>query len=111
MIHRCNFFSPVLTVEGYWTNSHVKLQLEDLVDCLHVIFSTFDFVIMFDQSSDHCKVRTDGLLVSNMNVTYGGNVNTMRDTIIKEVGESNLSLTVGGKQNMISMKMIEVLFG
>jgi hypothetical protein len=31
--------------EGYWTNRHMKLQLEDVVDCLRVAFP-FDFLFL-----------------------------------------------------------------
>ena len=32
--------------EGYWTSSHVKLQLEDVVDCLTIIYPNFDFIFL-----------------------------------------------------------------
>ena len=55
---------------------------------------------MLDQSSGHCKVREDGLVVSKMNVNYGGKASNMRDTTIHEVGEFGAQLTVGDRQSM-----------
>jgi hypothetical protein len=42
---------------GCWTHRHVKIQIEDLVDCLKVIFPNFGFLLLFDQSSGHTKKR------------------------------------------------------
>jgi hypothetical protein len=41
--------------EGYWNYSHMALQVEDLVDCLVVMYPHADFVLLFDQSSGHAK--------------------------------------------------------
>ena len=94
------YFEAGVNKDGYWTNSHVKIQIEDLTDCLRVLFPTFDFTFLFDQSSGHCKVRVDGLIVSNMNVSYGGCAANMRDTLIKDVGIYNHSINIGDTQKM-----------
>jgi hypothetical protein len=70
--------------EGYWTNRHMKLKLEDVVDCLCVAFPDFDFLFLFDQSSDHTKKRDDGLSTQNMNVEFGGKVSEMRHSHLLE---------------------------
>ena len=31
------FFEAGVNKEGYWTNSHVKIQLKDVMDCLSVV--------------------------------------------------------------------------
>jgi len=38
----------------------MAIQLEDLVDCLAVLFPLFDFVFLFDQSSGHTKNKKMG---------------------------------------------------
>jgi hypothetical protein len=58
--------------EGYWTGRHMKLQIEDLVDWLPVLFPGHHFVLLFDQSSGHTKKPNDGLDVANMNISFGG---------------------------------------
>jgi hypothetical protein len=60
--------------KGYWTNQHMKVQLEDVVDCLPVAFPDLYFLFLFDQSSGHTKKWDDGLLTQNMNVDFGGKV-------------------------------------
>jgi hypothetical protein len=80
------FFRTGVQHEGYWNSSHAKLQLEDVVDALSTIFPQFDLVFLFDQSSGHTKMRIDSLHIRNMNVSHGGSVGMMHDTIIQEVG-------------------------
>ena len=105
------FFDAGVNKDGYWTNSHLKIQLEDLYDCLSVIFPNFDFLIMLDQSSGHCKVREDGLVVSKLNVNYGGKASNMRDTTIHELGEFGVQLTVGDRQSMNFLSRRGAQFG
>ncbi len=62
----------------------MKLQLEDVVDCLRVAFPDFDFLFLFDQSSGHTKKRDDGLSTQNMNVEFGGKVSEMRHSHLFE---------------------------
>jgi len=45
-------------------------------------------------------MREDSLIASNMNVSYGGVVSTMHDTILKEIGPFTPSLSVGSTQKM-----------
>jgi hypothetical protein len=94
------FFRTGVQHEGYWNSSHAKLQLEDVVDALTTIFPQFDLVFLFDQSSGHTKMRIDSLHMRNMNVSHGGSVGMMHDTIIQEVGPHPRTLNVGDKQVM-----------
>jgi hypothetical protein len=94
------FFRTGVQHEGYWNSSHAKLQLEDVVDALSTIFPQFDLVFLFDQSSGHTKMRIDSLHIRNMNVSHGGSVGMMHDTIIREVGLHPRILQVGDKQVM-----------
>ncbi|KAI2509601.1 hypothetical protein MHU86_4862 [Fragilaria crotonensis] len=38
--------------QGYWNSYHMSLQLEDVVDCLRILYPSFDFVFLFDHSQD-----------------------------------------------------------
>ena len=64
------------------------------------LFPTFDFVFLFDQSSGHTKLTSDGLHVGSMNVSYGGATTSMHDTVINEVGPYESLLDIGQKQLM-----------
>ena len=98
------YFNAGVNKDGYWTSSHAKLQLEDCVDCLTILFPEYDFLFLYDQSSGHTKMRDDGLLVNNMNISYGGVVNTMHDSVIKELGPYQSLLKIGDVQKMIFTK-------
>jgi len=55
--------------DGYWTYNHMVLQLEDIIDCMTVLYpdpndSTrcqFDLAFELDHSSGHSKDQIDGL--------------------------------------------------
>ena len=94
------FFSSGANKDGYWTSFHAKIQLEDAVDFLSIIFPEYDFTFMYDQSSGHTKMRSDGLLAGNMNLSYGGAVIKMRNTKIMELGPYDSILNIGDAQNM-----------
>eukprot|EP00978_Attheya_sp_CCMP212_P032127 scaffold123909_cov56-Attheya_sp.AAC.1 len=75
--------------EGYWTNHHVKLQFEDFIDCMQVVFPKHDIVTLFDQSSGHTYKRENGLDATKMNLSYGGkNTTPMRpsELTINDIG-------------------------
>jgi len=74
--------------------------LEDVQDVLAVVFPDFDFIYLCDQSSGHMKHREDGLLVLNMNSSFGGAATTMRDTVINEVGPFKGTLNIDDVQHM-----------
>ena len=95
-----SFFRSGVHHEGYWNSSHTKLQIEDVVDAVKTVFPQFDFVFLFDQSSGHTKMRSDGLHMQNMNVSHGGAVGMMHDTVLHEVGPHPRRLNVGDAQVM-----------
>ncbi len=68
--------------EGYWNSYHMSLQFEDVVDCLKVLYSNFDFVFMFDHSQGHACKREHALSAQQMSKSYGGAQPRMRDTTI-----------------------------
>jgi hypothetical protein len=50
----------------------MKLQFEDVVDCLKIPFPGHGFLCLFDQSSGHTKKCKKGLNAHNMNSSFGG---------------------------------------
>jgi hypothetical protein len=105
------FFRTGVQHEGYWNSSHAKLQLEDVVDALSMIFPQLDLVFLFDQLSGHTKMRIDSLHIRNMNVSHGGSAGMMHDTIIQEVGLHPRILQVGDKQVMHFIEGADGPFG
>jgi hypothetical protein len=76
------FFEYGADKEGYWNYSHMALQVEDLVDCLVVLYPDFDFALLFDHSSGHGKSQKDGLNVNLMSKAWGGKQPNMHQSKI-----------------------------
>ena len=49
------YFSAGANKEGYWTSSHAKLQLEDYVDFLSVIFPKYNCLFLMINYQDTLK--------------------------------------------------------
>jgi hypothetical protein len=47
------FFEYGQNNEGYWTYESMVLQLEDVVDCLTVLYPDYEFLLLFDHSNGH----------------------------------------------------------
>jgi hypothetical protein len=59
--------------EGYWTYDHMSIQFEDGVECCVALHGQeYDFHFTFDHSCGHDGSRSDGLVISKMNATWGG---------------------------------------
>ena len=43
--------------KGYWNSYHMSLQFDDVVDCLQVLYTTIDFVFIFDHSQGMLSVH------------------------------------------------------
>ena len=71
--------------EGYWSYTHMILQLEDILNILCTVFGAkSDYLFPFDHSCGHDKMRLDALNISSMWVSYGGVAKSMHDSIIEE---------------------------
>jgi hypothetical protein len=90
--------------EGYWNSQHMAVQLEDVVDCLKILYPDFDFVFLFDHSQGHSRKREGALDVQCMNVSFGGKQSRLRDTQIETekhfLGPNDPILHVGDIQKM-----------
>ena len=51
-------------------------------------------MFLFDQSSDHRKMRENGLSTNKMKVSYGGTLPSMQATVIQEIGEYPATLAI-----------------
>jgi hypothetical protein len=89
--------------DGYWTHRHMKIQTEDLINTLKVVFLSYDFLLLFDQSLGHTKKREDGLNVNNMNREHGGKVLDMRQAVLDAdcLGIHNPLIEAGGMQELV----------
>lgn len=74
------------------------IQLEDITDFLKVIYPGFNIAYMYDQSSGHTKIWTDGLSVNNMKVAPCGAVLSMRSTIVSELDKYTTNMSIGDEQ-------------
>jgi hypothetical protein len=90
--------------EGYWDYNHMRLQFEDVVDCLKVMHSQVHFVFLFDHSSGHAKQHPDGLNAAKMNRSFGGKCPVMHSTVIEtesgSLGPNARILEPGYKQRL-----------
>ncbi|KAI2497747.1 hypothetical protein MHU86_16742 [Fragilaria crotonensis] len=92
--------------EGYWNGFQMSVQLEDVVDCLRVLYPEYDIVFLFDHSQGHARKRPGALNTIQMSRTYGGAQAIIRDTtILHEEGflgpHLPRSLSVGDTQSFV----------
>lgn len=66
----------------YWNSYHMRLHLEDIVDCLHVLYPEFEIVFLFDHSQGHARKRNGALNALHMSI--GRAQAKMRDTTITQ---------------------------
>ena len=87
--------------KGYWNGLHTKIQLEDVCDCLSVVFLQLDYTFLFDQSSGHIKMRKGVISINNMNISYCVAVTEMRASGIQELDSHIATLMIGEEQSML----------
>lgn len=65
----------------WWTTNHLADQCEDLLDILDFTCGDmYQYVPLFDQSVAHNKKDSDGLMVSGIQVKWGGKQRTLRNS-------------------------------
>ena len=93
------------SAEGYWTYDRMVLQVEDVVDCLKVLYPEYDFIFMFDHSCGHDRSQENGLNARRMSAGFGGKQQKMHPTIIREedgyLGDYPRALEPGDVQEMV----------
>ena len=93
------------SAEGYWTYDRMVLQVEDVVDCLKVLYPEYGFIFMFDHSCGHDRSQENGLNARRMKAGFGGKQPKMRNTIIREeegyLGNHARTLQPGDVQEMV----------
>ena len=99
------YFEYGVAGRGYWNYFQTVCQLEDVTDCLKVLYPTYDFEGHFDHSSGHEKRSGAALDAADMNLSFGGAQRIMRDTIIEQaegfLGNFDPLLNVGDVQRMV----------
>jgi hypothetical protein len=70
--------------EGYWNSNHMALQVEDVVDCLQVLYPGHDVVMLFDHSQGHDRQRDGALNAPALSKGFGGAQPFMRDSKMKQ---------------------------
>ncbi len=70
--------------EGYRCYEHMVLQLEDCIDCLHVLHPEFDYLFLFDHSCGRDRQREDGLNAERMAKGFSGKQAKLCNTTIQE---------------------------
>ena len=68
--------------DGYWSYEFMVLQMEDCIDCLTVMFPSYDFLMLFDHSNGHDRLQPNGLNINKINVRHAGKQPTMRDSTL-----------------------------
>ena len=58
------------------------IQLEDCQDVMNCHYPQFQVMYLFDHSCGHDRGKEDGLLVGNMNVSWGGRHNLLQGSTI-----------------------------
>jgi hypothetical protein len=70
--------------EGYWCYEHMVSQLEDCIDCLHVLHPEFVYLFLLDHSCGHDRQCEDRLNAERMAKGFGGKQAKLCNTAIKE---------------------------
>ena len=85
---------PTKVADGYWDYEKMSTQAQDVMHSLDVLHPNVQQLHQYDWSSGHAKSREGGLLISNMNLNYGGAAKKLRDSILTDddvgVGEAFL---------------------
>jgi hypothetical protein len=81
----------------------MKIQTKDLINALKVVFPSYNFLLLFDQSLGHTKKREDGLNVHNTNQEHGRKVPDMRQAVLDAncLGVDNPVIEAGRMQELV----------
>ena len=95
--------------EGYWNAFHMAVQLEDVVDCLKVLYPEYDDLILFDHSQGHASRREDAQNAGKMAKTHEGAQPKMRSTTLgpRDIGPHRVpgGLKAGDTQKLVWDRM------
>jgi hypothetical protein len=69
--------------DDYWTYDCMVMQMEDCIDCLQILYSSFDICFLFDHSNGHDQLQPDGLNSKRINKNFGGKQPTMQSSVIR----------------------------
>ena len=86
---------PTKDGDGYWNFDKMSVQTQDVMHAMDVLECNIQQLHQFDWSSGHAKSREGGLLITNMNLNYGGvGGKKLRDTELTndDVGEGDATM-------------------
>jgi hypothetical protein len=72
--------------DGWWNSFQMCIQLENVIDCLKVMYPDDELWFLFDYSSCHDKTRDDGLSTTSMTLKFGGAQLFLWNTMITDEG-------------------------
>ncbi len=89
--------------DGWWNSFQMCIQLENVIDCLKVMFPDDELWFLFDHSSCHNKTLDDGLSTTKMTLKFGGAQPFLRDTLITEgcLSTHDPKLAIGDTQTLV----------
>ena len=86
----CRIIEPSKDGDGYWNFDKMSVQTQDIMAAMDTLEPEIQQLHQFDWSSGHAKSREGGLLVSSMNLNYGGvGGKQLRDTELTEDNVGN----------------------
>ena len=68
--------------QGYWIYEHLVLKMEDCLDCLNIMYPSFDLVFIFDHLCGHNRSLKSRLKASITRKYFGGKQPNTIDTVI-----------------------------
>ena len=71
-------------MQGYWNLFYMSLQLEEIVDCLQVLYPKFDLVFLLNRSQGHARQQDNALSAQHKSKSNGGAQPMMRETTMLE---------------------------
>lgn len=78
---------------GYWEGGHLIKQVTELaIQIAQAAYPGYQFLFLFDNSSNHGAFAQDALLAQNMSLGPGGKQNWLRDGYFGESGQHGQSM-------------------
>ncbi|KAG0123787.1 hypothetical protein HOY82DRAFT_618690 [Tuber indicum] len=78
---------------GYWEAGHlIKQVIELAIPIAHAAYPGYQFLFLFDNSSNHGAFAPDALLAQNMSLGHRGKQNWLRDGYFGENGQHGQSM-------------------
>lgn len=78
-------FEYHINLDSYWNYQHNIIQFKDKTDMFKALFGKrFQFIVFFDHSSGHKKLRHNSLNANSLNKFHAGKQNTIKNSQIED---------------------------